>query len=61
MKSIEKRYSDALKACGGAAGLLNLPQSVRDILPVNVGIETKTKMLELVADRKNGGLQNGKL
>lgn len=51
MKSIEQRYSDAIKACGGAAGLLDLPKSVRDILSVNVDIKTKTEMLELVAEQ----------
>lgn len=49
MKAIEQRYSDAIKACGGAAGLLSLPQSVKDILSVNVSIEKKVEMLELVA------------
>lgn len=61
MKAIEQRYSDAIKNCGGAAGLLNLPQSVKDILSVNVDIETKTAMLELVAAQlKNGGKENDK-
>lgn len=56
MKAIEQRYSDAIKKCGGAAGLLALPQAVKDILSLNVGIETKTAMLELVADQmENGG------
>lgn len=49
MKSIEQRYSDAISACGGAAGLLSLPQSVKDILSANVDIKVKTEMLELVA------------
>lgn len=49
MKSIEQRYSDAIKACGGTFGLLSLPQSVKDILSTNVDIKTKTEMLELVA------------
>ena len=61
MKAIEQRYSEAIKNCGGAAGLLNLPQSVKDILSVNVDIETKTAMLELVAAQlKNGGKENDK-
>lgn len=56
MKTIEQRYSEAIKNCGGAAGLLALPQAVKDILSVNVDMETKTAMLELVADQmKNGG------
>ena len=49
MKSTEQRYSNAISACGGAAGLLSLPQSVKDILSANVDIETKIKMLEMVA------------
>lgn len=61
MKTIEQRYSEAIKNCGGAAGLLNLPQSVKDILSVNVDIETKTAILELVAAQlKNGGKENDK-
>lgn len=59
MITIEQRYSEAIKNCGGVAGLLNLPQSVKDILSVNVDIETKTAMLELVAAQlKNGGKEN---
>ena len=61
MKSIEQRYSDAIKACGGAAGLLALPQSVKDILSNNVDIETKTKMLELVAEQMNKAKPTTKL
>lgn len=51
MKAIEQRYSDAISACGGAAGLLSLPQSVKNILYTNADIETKTQLLEAVAAR----------
>lgn len=48
--SIEERYSAAIKACGGAAGLLALPQPVKEILSRPYDIETKTKMLEMIAE-----------
>ena len=50
MKTLEQRYSEALKKIGGASGLLNLPDDVKAVLKGNYDLETKTKMLEAVAE-----------
>lgn len=50
MKSLEQRHSEALKKIGGASGLLNLPDDVKAVLKGNYDLETKTKMLEAVAE-----------
>lgn len=51
-----ERYSAAIKRIGGTAGLLRLPEEVKKILQTYVDLETKVKMLEMVAD----ALENGK-
>lgn len=47
--TLEQRWSRALKKIGGAAGLLALPEQVRDVLKSTTDLETKVKMLELIA------------
>ena len=44
------RWSRAINRIGGAAGLLSLPEAVRDILKMTDDLITKTKMLEMIAD-----------
>jgi hypothetical protein len=46
----EKRYQEALKKIGGAAGLLSLPDQVQEVLKSTTDMETKTTMLELIAE-----------
>lgn len=52
MKSLEQRYADAIRSIGGTFGLLALPDQVKQALAANVDLETKVKMLELVASAK---------
>lgn len=49
MKALEKRYADAIEALGGTFGLLALPDQVKEALNARVSLETKVKMLELIA------------
>lgn len=49
MKNLEQRYSKAIERIGGAAGLLKLPEQVREVLSGNYDLETKVKMMEAVA------------
>lgn len=45
-----ERYQKALKKIGGAAGLLSLPDQVHEVLKSTTDLETKTTMLELIAE-----------
>ena len=47
--TLEQRYSKAIEQIGGAAGLLSLPKQVQDVLKSTNDLETKVKMLELIA------------
>lgn len=49
MMTLEQRYSKALKEIGGAAGLLNLPEQVKEVLKTTKDLAVKVEMLELVA------------
>jgi hypothetical protein len=53
MKTLEQRYNEAINKIGGTAGLLNLPEQVKDVLKGNYDLETKTKMLEAIAEAMN--------
>lgn len=44
------RWSRAIKRIGGAAGLLSLPEAVRDLLKSIDDLVIKTKTLEMIAD-----------
>lgn len=46
----EKRYREAVKKIG-ALRLLLLPEQVKKVLKETTDLETKTKMLELIARR----------
>lgn len=48
--NLEKRYSEAIRKIGGTFGLLALPEKVREVLSGNYDLETKVKMLEMVAE-----------
>lgn len=50
MKNTEQRYAEAIKRIGGAAALLSLPEEIKSILMGYYDLETKTKMLEKIAD-----------
>ena len=50
----EERYQAAIKKIGGAAGLLNLPEDVKNILKETMDLETKTEMLEMIAEEVMG-------
>lgn len=47
--TLEQRWSRAIRQIGGAAGLLSLPKQVQDVLKSTNDLETKVKMLELIA------------
>lgn len=47
---LEKRYSKAIKALGGAEGLMNLPNEVKEALKSVHNFEVKTKLFELIAE-----------
>ena len=51
MKNMEERHADAIRRIGGATELLRLPGTVKEVLKGNYDLETKTKMLEAIADR----------
>lgn len=46
----EARYQKAIKEIGGAAGLLRLPEEVKNILKEATDLETKTQLLEAIAE-----------
>ena len=48
--TIEQRYSKAIREIGGAPGLLNLPEQVKEILKNTTSLEYKVEMLELIAE-----------
>lgn len=48
--TLQERQKKALDKIGGALGLLNLPQAVRETIANCNDYETKVKMLELVAE-----------
>lgn len=52
MKTLEKRYSEAIKKIGGPAKLLNLPKQVKETLKNTKELRTKVEMLELIAKNK---------
>lgn len=47
--TVEQRYQAAIKEIGGAAGLLSLPEDVKNILKETMDLETKTELLETIA------------
>ena len=47
--TLEQRWSRAIRQIGGAAALLNLPEQVKKVLQGTNDLETKVKMLELIA------------
>ena len=47
----ERRYQEAIKKIGGAASLLCLPEEVKDVLKKTMDLETKTQLLEAIAER----------
>lgn len=51
--TLEQRHSNAIERIGGALAILALPEEVKKILMGNYDLETKTKMLEMVADAMN--------
>ena len=53
MKNLDTRYAEAIKRIGGTFALLNLPEDVKNVLMGNYDLETKTKMLEMVAEAMN--------
>ena len=52
MNNLLYRWSKAIHDCGGAAGLLALPQPVKEILKNTDDLKVKTEMLELIARQK---------
>lgn len=50
--TLEERYHSAIKRIGGAPGLLDLPQQVKNILKGTTDLKTKVEMLELIAKAK---------
>ena len=52
MTDLEKRYQDAIRKCGGAAGLLALPDGVKAVLKAVTDLEIKTALLEMIATTK---------
>lgn len=53
MKTLEQRYGEAIDRIGGTFALLALPELVKQALSATVDLETKVKMLEMVASAKN--------
>lgn len=49
-----RRYKTAIARIGGAPALLSLPERVKDALKNTNELRTKVKMLELIAQEKNG-------
>ena len=52
MKTLETRYSEALKAIG-IENFLNLPEEVKKVLQETADFETKVKLFELIAEAFN--------
>ena len=52
MKTLEQRYVEVVKQIG-TARFLNLPEPIKDILMRTFDLETKVKMLELIAKTLN--------
>ena len=50
--TVEQRYQAAIREIGGAAGLLSLPEEVKDIVKETMDLETKTVLLEAIAEKK---------
>ena len=48
--TVEQRYQAAIRKIGGAAGLLSLPEDVKNILKETMDLETKTELLEAIAE-----------
>ena len=48
--TVEQRYQAAIREIGGAAGLLSLPEDVKNILKETMDLETKTVLLEAIAE-----------
>lgn len=51
MKELEKRYGKALAKINAKCELWKLPEEVQKILKNTTDLETKTKMLEAIAER----------
>ena len=49
--TLDQRYHDAIRRIGGTAGLLSLPDPVKDILKNAKDLEIKVKMMEMIADK----------
>ena len=50
--TVEQRYQAAIRKIGGAVGLLSLPEDVKNILKKTMDLETKTVLLEAIAEKK---------
>ncbi len=50
MKSLDQRYSEAIKKIGGAPGLQSLPKQIKEVLKGKYDLKTKTEMLEMIAE-----------
>lgn len=48
--TVEQRYQAAIREIGGAAGLLSLPEDVKNVLKETTDLKTKTEMLEMIAE-----------
>ena len=49
MTVLEIRYQNAVEKIGGAAGLLNLPEQVKNVLKNTTDLKVKVKILEEIA------------
>lgn len=49
MTALEIRYQNAIEKIGGAAGLLNLPEQVKNVLKNTTDLKAKVKILEEIA------------
>lgn len=50
-KDLEIRYSEAIKAIGGASALITLPENIKALLRNTTDLEFKVLMLEEIAKR----------
>ncbi len=48
-----KRWQKAIERIGGGQALLDLPDQVKEILKNTTDLETKTKLLEAIANAVN--------
>lgn len=48
--TVEQRYQAAIAKIGGPAGLLRLPEGIKNLLKETRNLETKTEMLEMIAE-----------